>query len=239
MSEVIGPIAINIVRVFKDVATTLITYGLFLLGFTLGFFMLLYYYIQSKHDLSHDVVDDAAKRAEALQVIAPKVIVQLMFATFNPEEIDWEAINVINNTKAYPNQETDPKKPYKPGSIFGNGHYADFARTFLIAFLLVSVIVLLNVLIAAMNNTGLQSYVNPIPIRERGGGGRLRPPLKLVLTKSRKAAGDPGFLDSHFLSGRIEKERALMLFFQSEQKLALPLTVPPTFDYIKENSALV
>ena len=155
MSEAIGPIAINIVRVFKDVLTTLITYGLFLVGFTLGFFMLLYYYIQSKHDLSKYLVDDAQRRAKGLQLIAPKVILQLIFATFNPEEIDWEAINVINDTNAYPNQETDPKKPYKPGSIYGTGHYADFARAFLIAFLLVSVIVLMNVLIAAMNNTGL------------------------------------------------------------------------------------
>ena len=154
MSEAIGPIAINIVRVFKDVATTLITYGLFLVGFTLGFFMLLYYYIQSKHDLSKEAVDDAQRRAKALQVIAPKVIIQLMFATFNPEEIDWEVINVINDTTAYPGLLNN-----EPGSIYGTGHYADFARTFLIAFLLVSVIVLLNVLIAAMNNTGLQSYV--------------------------------------------------------------------------------
>ena len=156
MSEAIGPIAINIVRVFKDVATTLITYGLFLVGFTLGFFMLLYYYIQSKHDLSTEIPDNTQRRAEGLQLIAPKVILQLIFATFNPEEIDWEGINVINDTKAYPNLEKDPTKP---GSIFGDGHYADFARTFLIVFLLVSVIVLLNVLIAAMNNTGLQSYV--------------------------------------------------------------------------------
>ena len=99
MSEAIGPIAINIVRVFKDVATTLITYGLFLIGFTLGFFMLLYYYIQSKHDLSTDMPDNTQRRAEGLQLIAPKVILQLIFATFNPEEIDWEGINVINDTK--------------------------------------------------------------------------------------------------------------------------------------------
>ena len=158
MSEAIGPIAINIVRVFKDVATTLITYGLFLVGFTLGFFMLLYYYIQSKHDLSKEAVDDAQRRAKALQVIAPKVIIQLMFATFNPEEINWEAINVINDTVAYPDLLKNVSDP-SPGSIYGTGHYADFARSFLIAFLLVSVIVLLNVLIAAMNNTGLQSYV--------------------------------------------------------------------------------
>ena len=157
MSEAIGPIAINIVRVFKDVATTLITYGLFLVGFTLGFFMLLYYYIQSKHDLSTEVPDNAQRRAEGLQLIAPKVILQLIFATFNPEEIDWEGINVINDTTAYPDLLKTPKpgEDPKPGSIYGTGHYADFARTFLIAFLLVSVIVLLNVLIAAMNNTGL------------------------------------------------------------------------------------
>ena len=155
MIEAIGPIAINIVRVFKDVLTTLITYGLFLVGFTMGFFTLLYYYLQSRHDLDKKVIDDAERRAEGLKIIAPKVILQLIFATFNPEEIDWEAINVINDTDAYPNQETDPKKPYKPGSIYGTGHYADFARAFLIAFLLVSVIVLMNVLIAAMNNTGL------------------------------------------------------------------------------------
>ena len=146
MSEAIGPIAINIVRVFKDVLTTLITYGLFLVGFTLGFFMLLYYYIQSKHDLSKYLVDDAQRRAKGLQLIAPKVILQLIFATFNPEEINWEAINVINDTKVYPDGH---------GSLYGDGHYADFARAFLIAFLLVSVIVLMNVLIAAMNNTGL------------------------------------------------------------------------------------
>jgi uncharacterized membrane protein len=153
MSEAIGPIAINIVRVFKDVLTTLITYFLFLIGFTLGFFMLLYYYIQSKHDLDVDSgFEDAARKNRGLQLIAPKVILQLIFATFNPEEIDWEAINVINDTKAYPDLlNKDPK----PGSIYGTGHYADFARTFLIAFLLVSVIVLMNVLIAAMNNTGL------------------------------------------------------------------------------------
>jgi hypothetical protein len=157
MSEAIGPIAINIVRVFKDVATTLITYGLFLVGFTLGFFMLLYYYIQSKHDLSTEIPDNTERRAKGLQLIAPKVILNLVFATFNPEEIDWEGINVINDTKAYPNLEKDPTKP---GSIFGTGHYADFARTFLIVFLLVSVIVLLNVLIAAMNNTGLQFLSN-------------------------------------------------------------------------------
>ena len=169
MSEAIGPIAINIVRVFKDVATTLITYGLFLVGFTLGFFMLLYYYIQSKHDLVNELVkpDDAGRRGEGLKIIAPKVILQLIFATFNPEEIDWEGINVINDTKAYPcllpenNCTTEDGDP-KPGSIYGTGHYADFARAFLIAFLLVSVIVLMNVLIAAMNNTGLQSYVKVI-----------------------------------------------------------------------------
>ena len=148
MSEAIGPIAINIVRVFKDVLTTLITYSLFLVGFTMGFFMLLYYYLQSKHDLDKEIVDNASRRAEGLQIIAPKVILQLIFATFNPEEIDWESINVINDTDAYPN-------PEEPGSIYGTGHYADFARSFLIAFLLVSVIVLMNVLIAAMNNTGL------------------------------------------------------------------------------------
>ena len=99
MSEAIGPIAINIVRVFKDVATTLITYGLFLVGFTLGFFMLLYYYIQSKHDLSTEIPDNTERRAKGLQLIAPKVILQLIFATFNPEEIDWQGINVINDTK--------------------------------------------------------------------------------------------------------------------------------------------
>ena len=157
MSEAIGPIAINIVRVFKDVATTLITYGLFLVGFTLGFFMLLYYYIQSKHDLSKILPDDAERRAKGLKTIAPKVILQLIFATFNPEEIDWEGINVINDTDAYPDllkNITKGEDP-KPGSIYGTGHYADFARAFLIAFLLVSVIVLMNVLIAAMNNTGL------------------------------------------------------------------------------------
>ena len=161
MSEAIGPIAINIVRVFKDVLTTLITYGLFLVGFTLGFFMLLYYYIQSKHDLSTEMPDNTQRRAEGLRLIAPKVILNLVFATFNPEEIDWEGINVINDTTAYPDLLKTPKpgEDPKPGSIYGTGHYADFARTFLIAFLLVSVIVLLNVLIAAMNNTGLQSYV--------------------------------------------------------------------------------
>ena len=58
MIESIGPIAINIVRVFKDVLTTLITYSLFLLGFTLGFFMILYYYIQSMHNLSEKSPDD-------------------------------------------------------------------------------------------------------------------------------------------------------------------------------------
>ena len=158
MSEAIGPIAINIVRVFKDVLTTLITYCLFLLGFTLGFFMLLYYYIQSRHDLEVDSgFEDAARKGKGLQLMAPKVILQLIFATFNPEEIDWEGINVINDTKAYPDllKNVKPDEDPKPGSIFGTGHYADFARTFLIAFLLVSVIVLLNVLIAAMNNTGL------------------------------------------------------------------------------------
>ena len=165
MSEAIGPIAINIVRVFKDVATTLITYGLFLVGFTLGFFMLLYYYIQSKHDLSKILPDNAERRGEGLKIIAPKVILQLIFATFNPEEINWEGINVINDTAAYPNllkNVSDPSQGLrvwaedpKPGSIYGTGHYADFARAFLIAFLLVSVIVLMNVLIAAMNNTGL------------------------------------------------------------------------------------
>ncbi len=161
MSEAIGPIAINIVRVFKDVLTTLITYGLFLVGFTLGFFMLLYYYIQSKHLNHNSEVDsgfeDAERKGKGLQLIAPKVILQLIFATFNPKEIDWEAINVINDTKAYPDllkNITKDKEP-NPGSIYGTGHYADFARAFLIAFLLVSVIVLMNVLIAAMNNIGL------------------------------------------------------------------------------------
>ena len=144
--ESIGPIAINIVRVFFDVVTTLISYLFILIAFTFGFLMLMYYYIHSRHT-DPDGIDDTKRRFKGLKMLMPKVMVELVWVTMDPGDVEWGKINIINDTTAYPNGTGD--------SLFGNQVHADFARAFLITFELVSAIILINLLIAAMNNTGL------------------------------------------------------------------------------------
>ena len=152
MIESIGPIAINIVRVIKDVLTTLISYIVLLFGFTIGLLAILLYYIHSRHDFEEGHQDEhltPEARQEGLWKLGRKIMLQLLWATFNPGKIDWKGINIINDTIAYPEGNKE--------SIFGHEFHADLARTFVICFELASVIILINVLIAAMNNTGKYS----------------------------------------------------------------------------------
>ena len=155
MIESIGPIAINIVSVIKDVLTTLITYMPLLLGFTFGFLAILYYYVDSRHEFETGKTKDTTselRQDEGLWKVGRKIMLQLIWATFNPGEILWKKINVINDNVTYPSQL--PNKT-ETESIFGDdGFHSRLANGFVIFFETISVIILINVLIAAMNNTG-------------------------------------------------------------------------------------
>ena len=158
MIESIGPIAINIVRVIKDVLTTLITYFLLLFGFTFGFLAVLYYYVDSRHEFELGKTKGSTgemRQEEGLWKVGRKIMLQLVWTTFNPGAIPWEKINVINDSVTYPSQW--PNKT-ETESIFGeSGFYSRLANGFVIGFEIIVVIILINVLIAIMNNTGIQN----------------------------------------------------------------------------------
>ena len=88
MIESIGPIAINIVRVIKDVLTTLISYLVLLFGFTFGLLTILLYYIHSRHDFKKDLRTaehiTPEKRQEGFLIFGRKIMLELIWSTFNP-----------------------------------------------------------------------------------------------------------------------------------------------------------
>ena len=86
-----------------------------------------------------------------------KIWLKLVWATFNPGEIKWKGINDINDTIAYPSQLPNRTETE---SIFGeSGFHYRLANGFVIVFEIIVVIILINVLIAIMNNTGKQNLV--------------------------------------------------------------------------------
>ena len=89
-----------------------------------------------------------------MRMLMPKILVQLIWVTMDPGDVPWDEINIVNDTTAYPKSNCTATDCTKD-SLFGVERHADFARAFVIIFELLCAIILINLLIAAMNNTGL------------------------------------------------------------------------------------